>query len=121
MSDKPLSSDYRVEVALGIVLSVVTCGLYNIYWNYVQFKAMNQLLGREEFKFVPWLLLSLITCGLFHIYYEYKQGAELYSWLKSQGLEANPNLPVYGLLLAVFGLSIVSDAIYQRELNKLCA
>lgn len=119
MSDKPLTSDHRVEIALGIILSLVTCGLYNIYWNYKQFEAMNKLLGREEFKFVPWLLLSIVTCGLYHIYYEYKMGAELYGWLKSQGIDANPNLPVIGLVLSIFGLTIVADAVYQHELNKL--
>ncbi len=121
MSDKPLSSDHRIEIAVGLILSIVTCGLYNIYWNYRQFLAMNALLGREEFKFVPWLLLSIVTCGLFHIYYEYKMGAELYSWLKSQGVEANPNLPIIGLVLSIFGLTIVADAVYQYELNKLTA
>ena len=116
---KPLSSEHRIEIAAGILLSVFTCGLYNIYWNYRQFLAMNALLGREEYKFVPWLLLSLITCGLYHIYYEYKMGADLYSWLKEQGREANPNLPIIGLVLACFGLTIITDAVYQHEFNKL--
>jgi len=80
---------------------------------------MNQLLGREEFKFVPWFLLSFVTCGLFHIYYEYKMGAELYSWLKANGREANQNLPVMGLVLSCFGLTIIADAVYQHEFNKL--
>lgn len=119
MSDKPLLSEDRIEVAVGLILSVVTCGLYNIYWNYRQFEALNRLLGREEFKFVQWLLLSIVTCGLFHIYYEYKMGAELYGWLKANGHEANPNLPVIGLCLSIFGLTIIADAVYQHELNKL--
>jgi hypothetical protein len=118
-TDKPLSSEHRIEIAMGIVLCLITCGLYNIYWNYRQFQAMNALLGREEYQFVPWLLLSLITCGLYHIYYEYKMGSDLYSWLKGQGRDVNPNLPVIGLVLSCFGLCIIADAVYQQELNKL--
>lgn len=118
-TDKPLSSEHHIEIAMGIVLSIITCGIYNIYWNYRQFLAMNQLLGREEFKFVPWLLLSMITCGLYHIYYEYKMGAELYGWLKENGREPNPNLPVIGLVLACLGLTVITDAVYQHEINKL--
>lgn len=121
MSETRLSSEHRIEIAVGIILSLVTCGLYNIYWNYRQFLAMNELLGREEFRFVPWLLLSLVTCGLFHIYYEYKMGAELYGWLKSHGVDANPNIPIIGLVLSIFGLTIVADAVYQHELNKLAS
>ena len=119
-NDKPLSSEHQLDIATGIVLSIVTCGFYNIYWNYRQFQAMNTLLGREEFKFVNWLLLSLVTCGLFHIYYEYKMGAELHGWLKANGRQVNDNLPVMGLLLSIFGLTIIADAVYQHEFNKLC-
>lgn len=118
-TDKPLSSEHRIEIATGIILSLITCGFYNIYWNYRQFEAMNALLGREEYKFVPWLLLSIVTCGLYHIYYEYKMGSDLYSYLKEQGRDANPNLPVIGLVLACLGLTILTDAVYQHELNKL--
>lgn len=119
-TDKPLSSEHHVDIATGIILSLVTCGFYNIYWNYRQFLAMNQLLGREEFKFLNWLLLSFVTCGLYHIYNEYRMGAELYNWLKSNGHECNQNLPVIGLVLSCLGLTIIADAVYQHEFNKLC-
>jgi len=118
-TDKPLSSEHHLDIATGIILSLITCGLYNIYWNYRQFQAMNALLGREEYKFLMWLVLSIVTCGLFHIYYEYKMGSDLYTYLKEQGRDPNPNLPVIGLVLACFGLTIITDAVYQHELNKL--
>ncbi|MBI4061370.1 MAG: DUF4234 domain-containing protein [Elusimicrobia bacterium] len=118
-NDKPLSSEHHIEIATGIILSVITCGIYNIYWNYRQFLAMNALLGREEYKFVPWLLLTIVTCGIYHVYYEYKMGSDLYGWLKGQGREVNPNLPMVGLLLACVGLTILTDAVYQHEFNKL--
>ncbi len=118
-TDKPLTSEHHLDIATGIILSLVTCGIYNIYWNYRQFQTMNALLGREEYKFLMWLVLSLVTCGLFHIYYEYKMGSDLYAYLKEQGRDPNPNLPVIGLVLACFGLTIITDAVYQHELNKL--
>lgn len=118
---KPLSKDFEIGIALGIILTMVTCGLYNLYWNYKQFQAMNVLLGREEYNFVHWLLLSIVTCGIFHIYYEYKMGSDLQGYLKQNGYEINPNLPVIGLLLSCFGLCVVADAIYQHELNRLVA
>lgn len=118
---KPLAKDFEIGIAVGIVLSLVTCGLYNIYWNYKQFQAMNALLARHEYDFVKWLLLSIVTCGLYHIYYEYKMGSDLQMYLKQHGYEINPNLPVIGLLLSCIGLTIVADAIYQHELNRLIA
>ncbi len=118
-NDHPLSSEHRVDIATGIILSLVTCGFYNIYWNYRQFQAMNALLGREEYNFWLWLGLSLVTCGLFHIYYEYKMGSDLYEYMKQHGHEPNPNLVAIGVVLACLGLSILADAVYQHELNKL--
>ena len=118
---KPLPRDYEMRIAAGIILSLVTCGLYNIYWNYRQFEAMNTLLGRREYDFVKWLLLSIITCGLFHIYYEYKMGSDLQQYLIDKGYQVNPNLGIIGLVLSCFGMTILADAIYQHELNRLTA
>ncbi|HXT00503.1 MAG TPA: DUF4234 domain-containing protein [Elusimicrobiota bacterium] len=119
MSDKVLSSEHRIDVAVGIILSVVTCGLYNIYWNYRQMDAMNALLGRQEFDFAKWAILTLITCGIYHIYYEYRMGNELQAWLTQNGRPVNPHLALTGLVLSMFGLTVVADAVYQHELNKL--
>ncbi|MDD5657913.1 MAG: DUF4234 domain-containing protein [Elusimicrobia bacterium] len=118
---KRLPGRFHVDIALGIVLSVITCGFYSIYWNYLQFQAMNELLGRQEYKFWLWLILSIVTCGLFHIYYEYKMGSDLYAYMKEHGLEVSNNLPLLGTILAIFYLMVLSDAVYQHELNKLCA
>ena len=116
---KALSSEHHVDVAAGIIFSVVTCGLYNVYWNDRQMKAMNALLGRAEFSFGRWLLLSVLSCGIYHIYYEYRMGSELQEWLTQNGRPVNPHLAVIGLILSMFGLTVLADAVYQHELNKL--
>jgi len=120
MSDgKVLSNEHRIDVAAGIIFSVITCGLYNIYWNYRQMEAMNALLGRREFDFGKWALLTLLSCGIYHIYYEYRMGAELQNWLTQNNHPVNQNLAIIGLVLSIFGLTVVADAVYQHELNKL--
>ncbi|MBI3566053.1 MAG: DUF4234 domain-containing protein [Elusimicrobia bacterium] len=119
MSDKPLSSEHRVDIAAGIIFSIITCGFYNVYWNYRQMQAMNALLGRPEYDFLKWLLLTIVSCGLYHVYYEYKMGSDLQTWLVQNNHVVNPNLAIVGLILSVFGLTVIADAIYQNELNKL--
>ncbi len=117
--ERPLTADHDLDIAVGIILSIVTCGLYNIYWNYREFESMNALLGRQEYRFWYWAILSIITCGIFHIYYEYKMGSDLLRILKQKGHDANPNLPLIGLALSCFALTIVADAVYQHEINRL--
>lgn len=120
MSDaKALSTEHHVDIAAGIIFSVISCGIYNVYWNYRQMKAMNELLARPEFDFGKWAILTLLSCGIYHIYYEYRMGAELQAWLTQNGHPVNPHLAVIGLILSICGLTVVADAVYQHELNKL--
>ena len=118
-SIRPLSSEYKVEIPVGVILSFVTCGIYNVLWNKKQFEAMNILLGKKEYQFGLWLLLSILTCGLFHVYYEYKMGSDLASYLTSHGAKDKSYLPLLGLLLSCVGMTVIADAIYQQEINQL--
>ena len=60
-----------VGIGIGIILSIVTCGIYGLFWQYKQIEVLNAWLGRKEYDFWTWLLLSIITCGIFSLYYEY--------------------------------------------------
>ena len=117
----PLPPACRMDVATSLVLSIITCGIYNVYWNYRQFEALNLLLGRREYDFARWLMLSLVTCGLFHVYTEYRMGQDLAMVLKDMGHDSNPNLAFAGLALSLCALTVVADAVYQHEINKLAA
>lgn len=116
-----LNPRFRVDIVLGIIFSVITCGIYNIFWNKLQFEAMNTLLGREEYNFWLWFGVCIITCGLFHIYYQYKLGTDLDNFLRSRGGTAQTQFGVLGLVLSLFGMSIIADAIFQQEFNKMMA
>ena len=113
-NEKPLTREFYVDIAMGIILSLVTCGIYNVYWNARQFRAMNLLLGREEYQFAMWLILSLVTCGIFHIYYEYKMGADLADYMNSHGYHVSPQLGIIGLAVSCFGLTVVADPVNGR-------
>ena len=53
-----------VSIPLYLVLTLVTCGLFNLYWNYRQMVACNAMLGRREFSWLVWFLLTLVTIHL---------------------------------------------------------
>ena len=60
-----VNSEYLKSIPLYLILTILTCGLFNLYWNYTQMKACNDALRREEFNFILWILLSIITCFAF--------------------------------------------------------
>ena len=107
------------NIVVSLLLTIITCWLYNIYWNAKEMKTFNGLLERDEFSFWTWLIVSILTCGLFHVYYEYKMGVALIEIQEKYGLRIDNNLSLISLILTLFGLSIVVDAIQQNEINKV--
>ncbi|HBA60606.1 MAG TPA: hypothetical protein DCZ92_07270 [Elusimicrobia bacterium] len=112
-----MTTGYR-NIALGIIFTIITCGIYNLFWNWQQMKTCNELLGREEFNPPMVILLSLVTCGLYFIYYQYCMGGVIVEIQRARSVPPFENLPILSLLLSLFGLSIIVDAIHQNELNK---
>jgi hypothetical protein len=112
-------SKYDLSIPLYLILTLITCGLFNLYWNFKQMEACNLLLDREEFKFVFWLLFSILTCGLYHIFYQYKMGAAIVEIQQNKSKAVFESLPILSCLVTVFGLSIVVDCIHQHEINKI--
>lgn len=107
------------DIVVSILLCLITCGIYNLFWNAKQMEVVNGLLGREEFSFVKWLLLTLITCGIFHIYYEYLMGEAILELQRKANRHESQTLPPISIMLTIFGFSIAVDAIQQHEINKL--
>ena len=108
-----------VSIPTALVLTIVTCGIYAIFWRNRQMKAVNALIGQEKYNIVTWLLLSIVTCGIYAIYTLYMMAQDITAAQKAKGLPSNDNLSLLSVLLSVFGLVIVVDALHQVEINKL--
>ena len=91
------------NVAFDIVLTLITCGLYNLFIQYKQCEAVNDMLGQPKYSFVSWLLLTIITCGLYHIYHEYRKSKDIAEVSGQPGDQAG----LVAIVLTVFGMSIV--------------
>ena len=112
-------SSYYLSIPLYLILTLVTCGIFNLYWNYRQMEACNGLLKRVEFRFGYWILFTLLTCGIYHIFYQYKMGAAIVELQRNYNKAVLDALPVISVIVTVLGLSIVVDCIHQHEINKL--
>lgn len=109
---------FKLDPLAGIILTLLTCGIYNLIWQYRQIQTLNALLEKEEFSFSKWFLLSILTCGIYHLYHEYLMAKAIYEVQEKYNLKIKtPNLPTLSLILSIFGLTIIVDAIEQKELN----
>ena len=113
----PMADGVR-SIVLGIIFSLLTCGLYSLYWQYKQMETLNGWLGRTDYRFWLWLFLSILTCGIFALYYEYKMAVGINEIQADNGLTVNHSLAAICVLLAIFGIGIASLAIQQWEINK---
>jgi hypothetical protein len=112
---------HQVSIPLYLILTLVTFFIFNLYWNYRQMVACNDLLRRREFSWTTWILLTILTCGIYHLFYQYKMGAAINEIQHQRGLPVTDGLPVLSVVAAVLGVGVVADCIHQHELNKIDA
>ncbi|WP_130863546.1 DUF4234 domain-containing protein [Bacilliculturomica massiliensis] len=107
------------NIALCIVFSIITCGIYGLYWLACLADDTNRASSRtNETSGVLVVVFSIITCNIYHIYWCYKAGEKIDEARQMRGLAAKNSGIVY-LLLTLFGLSVVSWALLQNELNEI--
>lgn len=107
------------DVAVAVILSIVTCGIYGLIWFFNLVTDLNTA-AQESDDMTPGivLLLSIVTCGIYGMIWLYKAGEKV-DRIKQWNGEAPSNSALIYLLLSVFGLAIVSYALIQSELNKV--
>lgn len=107
------------NIAVCIILSIVTCGIYGIYWFIVMTDDTNRISGQMNATSGGMAFLFVIlTCGIYAIYWYYKMGENIDMAKRNRGLQSS-NTGVLYLLLGIFGFGIISYALLQNELNTL--
>ena len=107
------------NIALCIILSLVTCGIYGLYWFVCLTEDTNAAANEEGTSGVLALVLTIVTCGIYGLYWAYKRGELLDKAKVNRGMPASNGGVLY-LILYIFG-GIIAYALIQNELNKLDA
>lgn len=111
----------KKNIALCIVFSIITCGIYSWFWLYSLAEDVNAVASREDGASGGFVVLfTIITCGIYGWYWLYKAGDSLEQLRMAHG-KGQGYLAILFLVLAVAGLGIVSYAIMQSELNDYAA
>ena len=107
------------NVAVYFILSIVTCGIFGLYWFCTLNDDTNKISGHPEATGgVVALLLSIVTCGIYAIFWMYNMGTRLDEAKAKRGLSVSNAGTLY-LILTIFGLAWVAELLLQIELNKL--
>ena len=108
------------NIAVSIILTIVTCGIYGIYWFIMLTDETNKFTDnpQQETSGGVAFLLTLVTCGIYGIYWAYKQGEKLDNASVKSGM-TNGSRGILYLILSLVGFSIVAYALMQDSINKL--
>ena len=99
---------------LCLVFTLITCGIYSIYW---MIKLNGECLKLAEEKGVSGglvVLFNLLTCGLYSYFWAYKMGECVDKINNKSGFSGY----LY-IVLAVLGLGIVNMALMQDTINNV--
>ena len=103
------------SIPLCIILSILTFGIYGIYWFIVLTNEANSLAPKNAtasggLAFV----LTIITFGIYNIYWNYKMGCKVDEMNETPG----GNTGLIYLLIGLVGFNIINCCLIQDTLNR---
>ena len=120
MPTRQIGAGVRAEIEernipVSIMLTIVTCGIYGLYWIAKINDEMDMLVDDESnISGALVVALSIVTCGIYMIYWNYKMGTKV-DELKG----TNASTGILYLVFSCLGLGIIVLAIIQDEINKV--
>lgn len=111
------------NIALCIILSLVTCGIYGLIW-FIKLTDDTNTVTPPNPAGKPYtsggiaLLLMIVTCNVYGLYWAYKQGEKLDNAKAARGMATSSQGVIY-LILELFGLGVVAWAMMQSQLNEM--
>ena len=107
------------NVALCVILTMVTCGIYGIYWFICLVNDLNYATGDVQSPSGGMVfLLDIVTCGIYGLYWCYKAGDKIDRVKQQWGIPSS-NTGILYLILSLIGLDIVVWALVQSEVNGM--
>lgn len=106
------------NVGLAILFTILSCGIYGIYWFVKLTDESTELSGIESTSGIMAFIFSILTCGIYSIFWAYNMGKKLSDAQGRNGLHGGDNSALF-LILSIFGLQIVVYAIAQSDINRI--
>ncbi len=114
----PVGIGKNRNIALCIIFSLITCGIYGIYWMYVLNEEINGLSGETNATGGGLVIVfTIITCGIYGWYWLYKMG-ERADVIKQNIGQSPSSSSILFLIFGIFGLGIVAYAMMQDTINN---
>lgn len=101
------------SIGIMILLSIVTLGIYTIYWQ-CSFQGQLKEKTGDGFGSVAHFFMCIITFGIYSLYWQYAAGKRIAK------LGGSDNAILY-LIIALVGFAFINMFLLQNDANKLNA
>lgn len=105
------------SVASVVVLSIITCGIYSVWWTYVTCRDLQAKSGVSKIPPVVTTLLMLFVSAAGGALLGYDCNESINGLKEKNGLPKQDNMILW-LLFGVF-IPVVTVALIQNEINQL--
>jgi hypothetical protein len=109
--------------ALVVVLTLVTCGAYGLYWVFKTSDELKQATGDSTINPALDLLLSLVTCGLWSWYVQFRDAQIAHRFVSTRDAshkDQSQMILILNVATFVVGVTgLLAMFLTQEELNKL--
>jgi len=110
------------NVALSAIFTVITFGIYGIYWFVCMTDEAIALSEDRGASGILAFIFNIITFGFYGWYWAYRMGDRLEMAKQRRGIAySSTNNGVIYLILSVLGLGLISYIFIQLELNRFSA
>lgn len=107
----------KKNIVTSVLLSIITCGIYAIYWMY---RATDDSITLSEQRGTQGgmvVFLSIITCGIYGIYWCYIMDKRLAEVEAKRRITSKKSTVIY-MIFYVLGI-IVTLALIQNRINNI--
>lgn len=102
----------RRHPAFIVIMSIVTLGIYSIYWYVTTQSALHRRTNMGYSGGVAFFL-SLVTCGIYGIYWQYLLGKEVH-----EAGSSNERSVLY-LVISLIGFGWIVPILVQLDINSI--
>lgn len=103
------------NVVTVIILSIVTCGIYALYWTYVTMDALDKEGQASNMPVIAQFLLLFVYVG--YILFGINADANINAIKEKKGVATADNKVLWLILGLVFPIALI--ALIQNEINQL--
>ena len=108
------------SIPVAIILSIVTFGLYGLYWQMKLTDETHELSQKKSTASGGMAVLyTIITLGIYFFYWIYKMTEEINRAKSAREMPFDDNAPFFFLVLTLFGFGFIPFILLQSSINDI--